>query len=146
MPKFIRQLDLSNRECERLLKTIDSRSSENEKDSNRNHPRYPFPIADVPICIEHPDGGKSYILVFARNISNGGLSFLHGGFIHTNSRCTIILKSLEGELVGLSAGVRHCRLIQGSCHEVGIKFSQEIDVSHFIPESELSSLSATTQE
>ena len=142
----MRQLDLSNRECEQLLKTIDARSSEIEKDSNRKQPRYPYPLADVPMCIEHPDGGKSYVLVFARNLSNGGMSFLHGGFVHTNSRCTIILKSNEGELVGLSAGVRHCRLIQGSCHEVGIKFSQEIDVCQFIPESELSSLSTSDQE
>lgn len=146
MPTFLRQLDLSNRECERLLKTIDPRNSEIERNSNRKHPRYPFPLADIPICIEHPDGGKSYVLVFARNISNGGLSFLHGGFLHTNSRCTIILKTLDGELVGLSAGVRHCRLIQGSCHEVGIKFAQEIDVGQFLPESELSSLSTGAQE
>ena len=146
MPTFIRQLDLSNRECERLLKTIETRDCEGKKQSGRRHPRYPYLLADIPICIEHPEGGKSYVLVFVRNISNGGLSFLHGGFIHANSRCTIILKTTEGDPVGLSANVRHCRLIQGSCHEVGIKFAQEIDVSQFLPESVLSSLSSSVQE
>lgn len=132
MPEFIRQLDLSNRECEQLIKSIDARDDDRQTKSARRHPRHTYPLADVPICIEHPDGGKSYVLVYSRNLSNGGMSFLHGGFIHTNSRCTIILRSIEGDLIGLSAKVRHCRLIQGSCHEIGIKFSQEIDISQFL--------------
>lgn len=145
MPKFVRQLVISNRECELVIKTIDARTAKGKQHSPRKHQRYSYILADIPICIEHPDGGKIYALVFGRNISNQGMSFLHGGFIHSDSRCTIILKSIEDDPVGLSAKVRHCRLIPGSCHEVGIEFSQEIDIRQFLKESELSSLSSSAQ-
>src|SRR6266850_7964700 len=80
----------------------------------------------IPIAVEHPGGGISRYLVWSRNLSAGGISFLHGGFLHQGSRCKIQLTELSGQSRVVGGTVVSCRLASGRNHEVGVKFDQRI--------------------
>ena len=134
MTRFHKRLSLSDRECEKLISTLDLTAGSSAIGPSRSHVRHPYHMADIPMCIEHPEGGKSLFLVYGRNLSRGGISFLHGGYIHTDSDCRIILKDLAMNPIALPGVVRHCRLISGSCHEIGVQFNKEINTDQLLVE------------
>lgn len=134
MSKFTRRLSLTNRDCEQLISGLDLKSGSSVIGPARSHKRHPYRMADIPMCIEHPDGGKSLFLVYCRNLSRGGMSFLHGGYIHTDSDCRIILRDRNMKPVALPGVIRHCRLISGSCHEIGVQFTEEVNIDQLLDE------------
>ncbi len=134
MTKFQRRLSISDQECEKLISTLDLSSGVSTVSPARSHVRHPYRMADIPMCIEHPEGGKSLFLVHGRNLSRGGISFLHGGYVHTDSDCRIILRDLTMKPIALPGVVRHCRLISGSCHEIGVEFNEQIDTDQLLVE------------
>jgi CheY-like chemotaxis protein len=72
--------------------------------------------------------------VCARNISAGGLSAIHGGYIHPGSECKIVLPRREGSPFAVTGVIVHCRHIEGSYHEIGIRFTQEVDPAALVPQ------------
>jgi hypothetical protein len=66
-----------------------------------------------------------------RNISRGGMAFLHGGFIHPGTRCQITLIAIDDEKVTVRATVRACRYIRGKVHHVGVEFETPVNVEDF---------------
>lgn len=134
MKPFQRLLSLSNRQCEHLTRQLDTKAAELGIPLSREHERFAYRITDIPVHIEHPDGGTSGLLTFGRNLSSGGIAVLHGGYLHLGSRCTVILRTLAGDPTSIAGIVRHCRHIQGMSHEVGIQFDAEIRIEQFISE------------
>ncbi len=132
--RFRRFLELSEHERRKLLDDLNRRSS--PAVSKRAWMRYPFPVSDIPLCIEHPSGGQSCFLVFGRNLSRHGMSVLHGGYVHPSSKCSVILRDSEGHPLVCSGIVRHCELISGYCHQLGIWFPQPLDVKRFVSSGE----------
>jgi hypothetical protein len=110
------------------------------KSNRRIHDRIDYRQFNVSVIIEHPGGSSAQFLVCTRNISVGGLAFLHGGFVHPGSRCKIALPQLNGQHCALLARVVSCRAIDGFVHEIGIKFQHQIDPFEFVrpaqPESD----------
>lgn len=135
MKPFQRILSLSNRQCELLTRQLDTKATELGIPISRKHDRFAYRIADIPIHIEHPEGGASSFLAFGRNLSTGGISVLHGGFLHVGSRCTVILITHAGKMFSIAGVVQHCRHLQGMSHEVGIQFDAEIRIDLFIAEN-----------
>jgi DNA-binding response OmpR family regulator len=88
-------------------------------------------MADLPLSIDHPQGGSSHFLVYGRNLSRSGLAALHGGYVHTGSRCRVVLEDRIGQRLAVDGTVRYCRLIAGSAHELGIAFREPIEPSRF---------------
>ncbi|MCP3902641.1 MAG: response regulator [Planctomycetes bacterium] len=126
---YTRRLNMNKREYEEVLSQMEARCGYMPGKDGRIAERFEFPVADIPIKVEHPDGGTASFLVFGRNISRSGMSVLHGGYLHPGSTCHIVLARVkEGPLV-VRGEVRHCRLFAGSCHELGIRFEREIDPS-----------------
>lgn len=132
MAKFKRRLTLSNRECAKLLAALDSAASSDTFSFSRVYERVPFRLPDLPLFIEHPEGGSSCFLVYGRNLSRRGISILHGGYIHNGSKCRILLVTQAQEAVAINGEIRHCRLVTGSVHELGIQFSQSINPEQFV--------------
>jgi response regulator of citrate/malate metabolism len=124
---YHRRLQLSDREYADLLRRLDAKSVDVPTDL-RNAPRHPWPLADVELVIEHPSGGAARFLVYARNISRTGIAILHGGYVHAGSPCRLALENRDGKRMLVRGKVRYCRLITGSCHEVGIGFASELDL------------------
>lgn len=136
MTRFHKRLSLTNRDCEQLISTLDLTSGSSAIGPSRSHVRHPYRMADIPMWIEHPDGGRSLFLVYSRNLSRGGISFLHGGYLHNDSDCRIILRDRAMKPIALPGVVRHCRLISGSCHEIGVQFKEEINTAQLLVEVE----------
>ena len=96
----------------------------------RRHARYRYPVrAGIAIEVE---GARSKFVVRPREISDGGLSFLHGGFLYPGSACTAILKTIDGEEVLVRGKIARCRVVRGRTHEVALRFDNPIDVKDFV--------------
>lgn len=130
--KFTKRLVLSSREYEELIASLDSSMREGEQTSIRTHDRRPFRTTSIPLCVNQPDGGQSHFIVYGRNISRGGVSVLHGGFLHPGSACRLILQTRGDDLLAVAGIVRHCRLVNHFSHEVGIQFLEEINPRNFL--------------
>ncbi|UCD76725.1 MAG: response regulator [Phycisphaerales bacterium] len=124
---FTDYLKLNSSERNRLLARLARDPARKLGKCKRKHRRYSYRTLDVAMSIVHPGGGQSRLLVTSRNLSAGGIAFLHGGYLHAGSECTLALMRRDGTPICLAGTVRHCRHLQGACHEVGVQFSHEID-------------------
>jgi len=114
-----------------LLDRLDQAASKSGSTSRRSSQRMVYRAENVPVCISHPGGSISRCLVKARNLSAGGMSFLYGGYLHQNTECRIVLKTIDLRSVIVDANVRSCRLIQQNVHEVGVQFKEKLDPANF---------------
>lgn len=72
-PETSHRTFLSDVERERLLKKLDSQSTTIGggigRRNRRQHKRWVYQQSDIAVTVEHPGGGLSRLLVFARNLS-----------------------------------------------------------------------------
>jgi DNA-binding NarL/FixJ family response regulator len=130
-------LGLHQRELADLLDQFDGFEAP-PKNVKRDFVRWPFRRSAVPVKITHPNGISAEISVACRNISRGGMAFLHRGYLHTGTRCTVRLPHPEaGELV-VDGWVARCQHRAGLVHEIGVAFSEEIDVRDLLRPDPLS--------
>jgi CheY-like chemotaxis protein len=130
-------LGLHQRELADLLDQFDGFEAP-PKNIKRDFVRWPFRRSAVPVKITHPNGISAEISVACRNISRGGMAFLHRGYLHTGTRCTVRLPHPEaGELV-VDGWVARCLHRSGLIHEIGVAFSEEIDVRDLLRPDPLS--------
>lgn len=134
-------LHISARQTLEILENLDVQAGAGLDGGRRGDDRFPFRMAGgLMVEINHPGGSRLSCLVRTRNISRHGSSFLHGGFLHAGSRCTMLLKSRvagtsdRDGAVTIEGVVRHCRLVAGRVHEVGVRFDHPIDLGSFMLE------------
>ncbi|MHC5113866.1 MAG: response regulator transcription factor [Planctomycetota bacterium] len=124
--RFHRRLDLEDDERQRMLEDLDSAQAARE--SGRNEFRHEFHATDVPLLVRHADGrGESRFLVYGRNISRGGIAVLHSGYVTIGADCQVVLPRVGEKPIVVRGVIRHCRLVAGSWHELGIRFRAAID-------------------
>src|SRR5262245_50111278 len=98
------RVNLSETEREALLDRLDqqqhaeSGQSAATKANRRRHKRWNYREANVTVSVEHPAGGVSRFLVCARNLSAGGVGFIHSGYLHKGSSCQVELRALDGQM------------------------------------------------
>lgn len=96
--------------------------------NRRQHPRLPMPpTLVVKFEVSQPGGTVQRFIVRGRNISNSGMSVLHGGFLHARTNCHIEIYNGQTPLVRIPAEVMHCRYVRSTAHEIGLRFGQLID-------------------
>lgn len=98
----------------------------------RLHPRQAFECR----CLLRLSSAAGTYIVRSRDISSGGLRFVHGQPLRASTRCTIALQSDGGPGRILSAVVAWCKEIEFydpevEAYEVGIKFDTPIDIRGF---------------
>ncbi|MEM7626988.1 MAG: PilZ domain-containing protein [Planctomycetota bacterium] len=93
--------------------------------------RYPF-VRKMALRVQHPGGTATSHLVRSRNLSRGGVGFLHGQFLYPNTVCYVVIPTRWGENVILPGRVSWCRHVSGQTHEVGMRFDQVIQVDEFL--------------
>jgi CheY-like chemotaxis protein len=134
---FTDRLRLNAEQRRRLLSELDGGLRRDPPNCRRKHPRWEYRALDIAVRVSHPGGGQSRLLVCSRNLSAGGISFLHGGYLHPGSQCTLIMMSRDGSRKKLTGTIRHCRFLRGTCHEAGIEFVHPIDPHAFLLPSQL---------
>jgi len=125
-------LKLSKSELLRLINELESKDSAQHEDKRRS-PRTTLPD-DITVTagMVQPDGSENRFLVKGRNVSDHGLSFLHGAFVHTDTRCNVTFTKADGECVQLETVVKHCRYLTDGVHEVGAMFKHAFPMRDFI--------------
>jgi len=115
-----------------LVKDLNGGRTDSRADE-RAAPRIDY-IIDEPLILEVGDGddGATRFVVRPRNISAGGISVFHGGFVHFQTRCVVLLRNLAGRHVAQSGEVRHATLVKASIHELGIQFDAPIDPRDYV--------------
>lgn len=85
----------------------------------------------VEVRIDHPGGSTAVYLVQPRDLSAGGMGFLHGGFLHPGALCSVKLRDKAGKTVLVTGKIARSRMIKGRTHEVGIAFEERIELGAF---------------
>jgi hypothetical protein len=88
--------------------------------------------------IDQGDEEATIFLVRTRNISDGGLSVLHGGPIDPNTPCVVALEAAAGRGLIQRAKVVWSRKIEGNpaglpeAWEMGLQFDRPINATQFL--------------
>lgn len=113
---------------------FESRSSRNR----RQQQRVPFHRSVRLLCEIHAashvpgDAEPAAFIVRCRNISAGGVGFLHGAHVAPDTRCSIIIMDRAASGQCANGRVVHCREVGGGVHEVGVRFDRQIDLSRVL--------------
>jgi CheY-like chemotaxis protein len=118
-----------------ILDRLDLKAQDPSLPKITNRWRYRRP--GMSITIEHPAGGTARGVCHARMIWREGIALLCPNFSYPGSVCTLVLVSIEGDLMSIRGTVELCRHIQAGYHEVELKFSQCIDPQMFVESSGL---------
>jgi DNA-binding response OmpR family regulator len=130
--RTIRTIRLDAKRLATLLDSLDDGQA--DCDGKRAHQRYTYRVSRMVVYIKQPgDGSPVGYEVAARNISSGGVAFLHGGFVHNGTRCAVQLVTPEGKWKGIIGGVVGCRHVEQNVHEIRVRFDQPIDAADFTP-------------
>ncbi len=130
---YIRSLRISKEVERSLLRHLDAEDSKYAGQNRRRDERCPYRLEDgLYIRLTHPGGIEANLLVIPRNISQNGMAFLHGSYVHPGSECTVLLQSLDGELMQVHGEVIRCTHVRGTVHEVAVLYDQPIELSWFL--------------
>ena len=132
---LVRTIRLTEERLEKILDRLDVMGN-SAAANKRATPRYTYRINGCVVHLQQPgDGSSTPFLVATRNLSAGGISFLHGGFVHPHSKCLVQLISAHGAWVNVTGTVLHCRYLESGIHEVALRFDAGIDPADYCPDA-----------
>lgn len=116
-----------------LLDRLTQQEKANADLSRRHAQRFAYhQQANIVVTIFHNDSSQVRYAVVARNLSESGLAFLHGGYIHVGTQCVAALETTARQWVRVVGKVVRCRHVEGNVHEVGINFRDKLQLSNFL--------------
>jgi len=102
----------------------------NCRKTKRFLPKYPNNKANF----EHPGGTLSHRDIHVTDICEGGLGFVHQGFVHHGTRVVLKLYTVDQETILVEGEVCWCYYLADQMHSVGVKFMTPINLRNFIYE------------
>lgn len=129
----IETLKLSDRDKSRLIQAVDAQSAQQaaDIDLDRRNLRVSYAGQNVLITLENNGQTVSYSVV-PRNISRGGLAFVHGRFVYPDTPCHVALPRTDGTMQHVDGSVVRCRHVAGIVHEVSLRFEKQVDLEDFV--------------
>jgi CheY-like chemotaxis protein len=113
-----------------ILDELDACPSTPVSQNHRIDERFRYRKKRLTAWIQQPgDAAPKKHSVLPRNLSEGGVGFLHSGFVHTGSKVTVQLITLHGTWQDVEGLVATCRHVRGALHEVGVQFLTHIQPS-----------------
>ncbi len=87
---------------------------------------------------DQPEADHGTYLVHSRNLSDGGLGFVHDAPLQPETRCTVALQPASGKGVILAARVAWCHAIDRLAedalrYDIGVQFDRPLDTTPFTP-------------
>ncbi len=135
--KMVRTIRLCDDRVTEILNELDAAGTEWESaNGGQRSPRYQYRIKALVVHMQQP-GFSSAVpyLVPGRSISDEDLTFLHGGFVHPGTRCLVQLITSYGTWNNVNGSVTRCELVEGSIHEVVVRFDHAVDPEVYSPEA-----------
>lgn len=118
-------------EIRSLLDEMDS-APRDPHSAERESKRFGYRVPSCTIRLQQP--GAPAPTTFdspTRNLSDTGMSFLHGGFVHAGSKCRIFLAAEDGRKAEVAGTVVRCRYVERLIHEVSVQFDEKITPAMF---------------
>jgi|GEM_PF-2464471 len=128
----ITTIRLSPREQKALVDDMESRTVPAEIEKERRSVRVTFNIGEVKVLIASPGGDPVAFSVVPRNLSSGGMAFIHGQFAHIGAKIVVTLPRLYDVPLEVNGEIVRCRHVKGLLHEIGVIFEDEIDIQQFV--------------
>lgn len=129
-------LRLSPADRKTLIEVLNNRPNDDEARKHRRSDRYRYFVPEgLAIELRQNEASLGTFLVSPRNLSTGGLAFLHGAFIYSGTKCIVQLKARDGKTHEACGEVVRCRSIHGRIHEVGMRFHVAIEIDKFVDTS-----------
>jgi hypothetical protein len=133
-----RAVTLDRDRLRRLLDKMDAISAEADghgphpRQTHRKHERRPHRVEGAVVTIDQARHKQTFVVPI-RNVSKGGLAFLHRNMLHVGTPCTLQLACGEKDWITIEGEVAQCRHIEGMLHEIGVAFKSEIDLDRLAP-------------
>lgn len=131
--EVVNGLRLSEREEAELLAALSRVGSDTPGRERRRQERVPYQHqAGLIVKMHHPGGSIANYLVRVRNLSSGGIGFLHSSFVYSDTRCTMTLRTRDNKSVFIQGKVVRCKHVRMHIHEVGLRFDEPIKLGDFV--------------
>ena len=99
----------------------------------RRHVRHQLPDGFALVVRTQPRSGAGQTFsASGRDISASGMGFYHTAYVHPDTPCTILMRTLKNDAVAIRGTAARCRHVSGRIHEVGVLFENEIEVGQFV--------------
>ncbi len=85
----------------------------------------------MSVDVIQPGGTTGKYVVRSYDLSEGGVGFFTGNYVHASTRCRLGMTTVDGESVSIDGTIAHCRNIWGHIHFAGVQFDSPIDLSWF---------------
>lgn len=120
--EILDQLDQDSKPHERLYRMLRSR---------RRHERYRYRVRGI--CVKlFDDDEEATLFVSARNLSAGGVGFLHAHPLHVGARCQVRLVDRHAQDQHFTGIISRSRYVKADVHEIGVQFDESIDPKFFV--------------
>lgn len=127
-------LGLGQRELGDLLDRFES-PDQVATNPKRDFVRWPFRQTSIRMQVIHPGGVTALITVACRNVSRTGIAILHSSFLHTGTKCKILLPHPARGEVAVDGWITRCSHRSGVVHEIGIRFDKPIEIQEYLKPS-----------
>lgn len=128
--RLVKTIRLDNDKVAKILERLDS--AHGAVPTERRAPRYRYRVPSMIVHMAQPGSSEAVpYLVPTRNVSSTGMSFLHGGFVHMGTKILAQMTTTKGSWNRVVGTVVRCRLVEGTIHEVGVHFVNDLDPSAY---------------
>lgn len=124
-------IGLEARQLDVLLNHLDAPPA-HKPGFTRTFARWPFRRTALRVTVYHPGGSQVVLKLACRNLSRGGVGLLHTSYLHPGSGCTVELPNESGAVDRIEGVVCRCAHRRGTLHEVGVRFSREVDIARYV--------------
>ncbi len=125
----VRSIKLTPQQTAELMAELDQAATANGNEKSRRlHERFSCRVDAVIVEIDPNGLPPKQFIVPIRNISEGGVAFLHGAMLRVGTHCTLYILLEKGRSFKTTGRVARCRYLQGMVHEIGLKFDAEVSL------------------
>ncbi len=131
--EYIDSLRLSAAEEIEILADLDRETTKRNGRDRRHQSRVPYQRrAGLMVQMHHPGGTIATYLVRVRDLSSGGIGFLHGSFVYSGTRCAVSLLANDRRTFRVDGTVVRCSHVRKHIHQIGLHFDAPIRLREFV--------------
>ena len=116
-----------------LLDQLDALAAADGAIERRSSVRLSYRRSGIKVAVHHPGGTSSVRQVVTRDLSTGGIGFIHSGYLYRGTRIDVLLPRHDrsGEDV-IHGTVIECIHVKGAWHSIGVKFAEHISTRLYV--------------